>query len=350
MFFQTFVDKKLKTCYDLMNFRWIKCKTIITKMDNDLVHLYKFGLKKIEKLSKSLIPKRLHPLLTPLKKKIYSKSYKRLTGIWFITWECNFACPYCWQREEPKIYRRKFRIDVSDWLKAWKRISDEFDEIIIGISGGEPFVVKDFIPMLSELPDNMKYDITSNLSFNCDEFLSHAKIKKNCVGVICSFHPSNPTNRRDYVEDFFSKVKKLSILPNTRVNFVAAPPNLKFYPVIKGWCKENNIPLHLDRYAPLKEGLKFTDEEKEFAESIISHDRKAVNIPKRQVVCSAGYSHFTLFPDGNAWPCLTMAQSNQNRIGNFLSDDFSFNNEWIRCKNYPLCAGCDYDNVEVKEI
>lgn len=321
------------------------------EIKDNLINLYKSGLKKAEKLSKSLIPKRFHPLFTPLKQRLYPKTYKRLTGIWFITWECNFACPYCWQREEPKVYRKKFNITTSDWLKAWERISDKFDEIVIGISGGEPFVVKDFIPMLSKLPDNMKYDITSNLTFNCDEFLSYEKIRENCVGVICSFHPSNPTNKKNYIEDFFLKVKKLGILPNTRVNFVAAPPNLKFYEIIRDWCKKNSVPLHVDRYVPLKKGLEFSDEEREFAEKIISSDRKSVSRSKKKsVICSAGCSHFVLFPDGNAWPCLKKAENNEDKLGNFLSDNFSFNKEWIKCNHYPLCAGCDYDNIYVKEI
>ena len=321
------------------------------KMKNNLISLYKSGLKKIEKFSKLLIPKKLHPLFTPLKEKIYSISHiRKLTCIWFITWECNFACPYCWQREEPKLYRKKFGINASDWLKAWEQVSKDFDEIIIGISGGEPFIIKDFIPMLSKLPDNIKYDITSNLSFDCDEFLSFEKIRRNCSGIICPFHPSNPTNKKDYIKEFFLKVKKLSILPNTRINFVAAPHNLKFYELIRDWCEKNNIPLHVDRYTSLKEGIKFSDKEKELAEKIISSDRKNTYLPKKSVLCSAGHSHITLFPNGDVWPCLKKAENKENKLGNFLSDNFILNKNWIKCNYYPLCAGCDYDNIHIREI
>jgi len=315
-----------------------------------MTKLYKFGIKKIETFSKLLIPKKFHPFFTPLKQKLYLKTHKKLTCIWFITWECNFACPYCWQREDPRTYRKKFDISSVDWLKAWERISDDFDEIVVGISGGEPFIVKDFIYMLSKLPDNIKYDITSNLSFDCDEFLSYEKIRKNCVGIICSFHPSNPTNRENYIQEFFSKVKKLSVLPNTRVNFVAAPPNLKFYNMLKEWCEKNKVLLHVDRYTPLKKGLEFNEEERKFAESIISPDRRNIDDSKSTVLCSAGSSHIVLFPDGSVWPCLKKAEEKQDGLASFLSNTFSLNKKWIRCDYYPLCAGCDYDNIQVKRI
>jgi len=311
-------------------------------------------ISSIDKSLKQIIPKSFHKYFTPFKKSLLKfSSFKKLTGIWFITWQCNFKCPYCWQWEEPKVYRKKYNISAKDWLIGWEKLSNQFDEIVLGISGGEPFAVDGFIEMLNDFPDNIKYDITSNLSFNCDEFLSYDKILRNCSGVVCSFHPSNPSNSDNYINEFFKKVNKLSILPNTRVNFVAAPPNLKYYPIIKDFCEKHKIPLHVDRYVPLKRGgLEFTEQERKLAESIFSENRKMQNINKKthKVLCSAGEFHIVVFPDGNVWPCLKKAELKEDMVGNLFSANFKLNEKWLECSYYPLCAGCDFDNVKIKKL
>lgn len=188
-----------------------------------------------------------------------------------------------------------------------------------------------------------------------DDFLSNEKIRSNCSGIICSFHPASfdDDKRDNYIETFFEKVKRLSLLPNTRVNFVAAPLNLKYYNIIKNFCITNNIKLHVDRYAPLKEGLSFTEDERKFAEEIVSIDRK-MNIIEptnnNAVLCSAGKSHIVLFPDGGVWPCLKKAELSQDFLGYVNESNFSLNNKLLKCKYYPECAGCDLDNVTIKMV
>lgn len=306
--------------------------------------------KKLEALSKNIIPTRFHPLLTPAKNLLMPKHYNRLTGIWFITWTCNFKCPYCWQREEPETYRRKYDITAKDWLEAWQRVAGDFDEIVLGISGGEPFSVRDFMEMLEKLPDNIHYDITSNLSFDVDRFLAINKVRKKCSGIVCSFHPTSFEDPSSYIDKFFKKVLKLRLLPHTRINFVAAPPNLKYYEQIKDFTDHNKIPLHVDKYSPLKEGIPFTDEERSFEEQIVSADRTKKNIAINQpVLCNGGVSHLTLLPDGSAFPCLKKGELGENLVGSFASPEFHFNKTWLRCSYYPHCAGCDLDNIKVKK-
>src|SRR3989338_8103989 len=141
----------------------------------------------IEEISKVIIPLKYHSFFRPIKLKLMPKDYRRLTCVWFTSWMCNFQCPYCWQLEELGTYRKKYHFTSKDWLCAWTKVSQGFDEIMIGISGGEPFLMKGFISMLNSLPRNIKYEITSNLSFNIDEFLSLKNIRENCLGVVCSF-------------------------------------------------------------------------------------------------------------------------------------------------------------------
>jgi len=302
----------------------------------------------VEAISKAIIPLKFHFLFRRLKRRLMPDDYKKLTCVWFTTWVCNFRCPYCWQLEEPGTYRKRYDFSPEDWLNVWKRISSDFDEIVIGISGGEPFLTKGFMPMLNSLPGNIKYEITSNLSFDIDMFLSFENIKKHCLGVVCSFHPSASSGQGNYMAGFFAKVRKLKALRYTRVNFVAAPTNLKFYDAVKSFCDENNIGLHVDRYVFLGKGMQFTAAESEFAETIIANDRKQSLGGKRTVLCNGGNEHIALLPDGSMYPCLRKAELREDLVGNVFSAGVHLNNKWLQCSYYPSCRGCDWDNINVR--
>ncbi len=297
---------------------------------------------------KKVIPQKFYHLFRPLKLRFMPSNYRRLTCVWFITWVCNLRCPYCWQLEAPGIYRKKYSFTVKEWLRAWEKISPHFDEIVVGITGGEPFLQEGFISMFNALPLNVKYEITSNLSFDIAKFLSSPDIRRNCLGVVCSFHPAASSGQGNYMEDFFTKVKKLKILRYTRVNFVAAPTNLKFYDQVRNFCNENNIGLHVDRYVSLGKGMQFTAEESEFAEKIIAADRKQSLGEKRAVLCNGGNEHIALLPDGSMYPCLKKAELREDLVGNVFSAGVHLNDQWLQCSYYPSCRGCDWDNISVK--
>ncbi len=316
--------------------------------------MIKKSFKHIENISKIIIPRRFHPLFTPLKISInHMTKMRRLTCIWFITWSCNNKCPYCWQLENIEEFRMKTDVTYQQWLNGFHKMASQFDEIVCGISGGEPFTYKNFLPLLENLPKNMYFDITSNLSFDVQQFL---KVAKNCVGVVCSFHPSNANNSKDYIANFTNKVKALTVLPNTRVNFVAAPQNIRFYHEIKELCDNLRIPLHVDAYAPLHEENRIpfeTSEDEEFAKVITSKDRdsfiKQSNMEQQRMVeCSAGCEHLVLLPDGSAYPCLRYAQKKNQFVGMFTEDSYKMNSKYMQCSYYPICAGCDFDNIKIK--
>lgn len=310
-----------------------------------------------EYILRKTIPKSWHFMLNPRilqLKELYG--IRILSAIWFITWDCNFKCPYCWQWAEPELYRKHYPIGWKKWVIAWNKIAVKFDKVVCGITGGEPFIYTDFLELLQELPSNMIYDITSNLSFNVERFLKIAS--KRCTGVVCSYHPANITNNLSYTDNFIQKVRLLKILPNTRVNFVAAPQNLKYYYKLKQLCEKYNIELHVDQCTTKINNSKSTKEELRMANSILSKDRQhsCKKIIQRTVMCSAGKNHILLHPNGMTYPCIKLENEYVNTrntsplIGNFFDENFSLRDKGIKCALYPKCALCDYDNIYVKAI
>jgi len=318
-------------------------------MRRSILNIISFG----EIISKKILPAKYHPLFTPIKTFIKKRLIREkvLKGIWYVTWLCNFKCPYCWQWQEPGKYRIPYKVEPEQWVNGWKRILDleKFDYAVIGISGGEPFMYPKFLDLLSKLPSNMYYDITTNLSLlDPDRFLEVAKDR--CIGVICSFHPSNPNNNEKYIEKFYQKVKKLKVLPHTRINFVAAPSNLRYYAIIKSISDELKVPLHVDRCVMLDGEPEFSKEEKQFVEKIVSQDRKIEFDVNKKVKCSAGKDYIVIFPNGEVYQCLSKAEEGIGKIGNFFDEKFKLLDSFSVCSRYPYCCSCDRDNVKIKII
>jgi organic radical activating enzyme len=304
----------------------------------------------VDKRLKNIIPRKCHHYFSPLRKRISPHFVRTLSGIWCVTWQCNFACPYCWQRQDPQTYRVKNDISCEQWLNIWEKISERFDDIRIGITGGEPFLYGDFIRLLTELPDNISYEITSNLSLlNVEEFLSYEKLRKHCLGIACSFHPSNPSNSTDYMDVFFDKARKLSVLTYTKIIFVPADSDLRFYEALRNFCDENRIVLQVKKNIVPPE--RKDDEPRE--ERITSGESASEGIPvnesymHEEVSCSSGFSHLALLPNADVWPCYTKAALKEDYIGNLLSEEFSFNTGYMDCSFYPSCWGVDYHSVDV---
>jgi len=304
----------------------------------------------LDRCLKNGIPHKYHHFLTPVRKKIAPYFAKRLSSIWCVTWQCNFACPYCWQLEDPHAYRINNTIAYDEWLHVWKGISQQFAEITIAITGGEPFLFKDFIKLLAGLPDNTRYDVTSNLSLvDVNEFLSHEKIRRQCSGISCSFHPSNASNSANYIDVFFEKVQKLTVLPGTKVNFVPAASNLKFYKTLKEFCDTKRIPLHVKKHIVLNKPLDYAEEEERIAHDIKSSGSSLVDKANMRdsVSCCAGFSHLALSPNADVWPCYTKAALREDYLGNALSKEFRANARYRNCSFYPSCWAVDYHNVRV---
>ena len=304
----------------------------------------------LDKRLKNIIPLKFHHLLAPLKKKVSPHFVRTLSGIWCVTWQCNFACPYCWQLEDPQTYRINNTISYSEWIDVWKSISQHFDVITIGITGGEPFLFTNFIKLLTELPDNMRYDITSNLSLiDVNEFLSHEKIRNCCSGIACSFHPSSAVDSETYINTFFEKVRKLAVLSGTKVNFVPAASNLKFYETLKEFCHRNRISLHVKKHIVITKPSDNAPAEEMIMNDISSSDSELVSRSdmRETVSCNAGLSHLAVFPNADAWPCYTKAALRENYLGNLLSGEFKLNTGHMRCSHYPSCWRVDYHNINI---
>jgi tetratricopeptide (TPR) repeat protein len=83
--------------------------------------------------------------------------------VWYCTMKCNNRCPYClaFQVDDPMI-DVPFR-NYRDWVDVWNKFEGN---LILDITGGEPFLMPDFIEMIESFNKNIKIAMTTNTK--CD--------------------------------------------------------------------------------------------------------------------------------------------------------------------------------------
>ncbi len=269
------------------------------------------------------------------------------SAVWFLTWRCNNKCPYCWEVQRQKrgeLIPEDF-IDTTKWVNAWNRLCPS----ILDISGGEPWLQPGFIDMLMGFDDSIKIAITTNATKDLTEFVQKISPDK-VVSMTLSYHPSQ---RMSY-EYFLGKCLLLKNRGfNITVNFVTWPEQMWLIPELKERFEKYGIRFHVDPYAATPYSpYEFTEKEKEFLKNYVGEDRKNFfgEVDKSPVLCSGGYEHLNVLPNGDAYRCINDKIFSKPKIGNILDPDFELNKEWTYCSDYFRCSGCDKDKVRVKHL
>jgi hypothetical protein len=265
--------------------------------------------------------------------------------VWFITWNCNNFCPYCWERQRQK--RGEFTpepfLDYQLWVDAWNKLKPA----VLDITGGEPFMQPNFLEMLEALSEEMKIAITTNLTFDITQFVQRITCKK-VFSITASLHPTSPMNN-----DVF--LGKIFLLMNrgfkVTVNFVAYPEQMFLTDTYRNVFTKNGINFHVDPYSQTPFfPFNYTEQEKKYLGFFIASDRQnALTDEVRPVKCSAGLDHLTVYPDGTAYRCINDSILKAAPIGRIFDIDFKLNTEFKPCVDYNKCAGCNRDKVEVKD-
>lgn len=270
--------------------------------------------------------------------------------VWFITWNCQNHCPYCWERQRQargEFVPEKF-IDWKLWADAWNMIAKKNGiGFIMDISGGEPFLQPGFIDMIHALDEDMRVAITTNLQGNISEFVQRVSPSK-VFSMTLSYHPTEM--------EFLVFLGKALLLKHrgfkVMVNFVTWPEQMYLIPEIKKTLSEYGLELHIDPYAPTPYApFDLTNDEKNFLNRFVGTDRNVQPKDVRPVNCSGGQDHLVVMPNGDAYRCINDSIKKANKIGNILDvSGFNLNTEKTFCENFNVCAGCDKDKVKVEDV
>ena len=289
------------------------------------------------------------------------KEYKYKYIAAFLTMRCNFNCSFCLNSLDKgmNFNRLKFKeIIGEEWVKALNKIESQ-SEVPITLSGGEPFLHKDFIYIINNIKPELKIDILTNLQWGeegLNRFIrevSPQKINRNSLypSIRVSYHPEQMRN----AEELVKKVKKLKDGGfNVGIYSILypSPEQLSAINQMQFRCRDAGIDFRLKEFTGTYKGEFYGDYSK--YPGCISRDN-----PKS---CECKTSELLIGPNGNVYRCHRDLYTEENFVGNILDENFEIQDIFRKCVNYGQCHPCDvkvktnykqqlgHTSVEIKDI
>ncbi|MEA2090090.1 MAG: radical SAM protein [Thermoproteota archaeon] len=273
---------------------------------------------------------------------------RRIAITALLTFRCNLNCPYC---DVSGGRAPKDGFYIKNWGETdgryWVEMLEKMSPAIFHMTGGEPFLYKDFYYVLRNFPKKHLFFIASNLTMPIQKFLESAPLGQ-LLSFSASFHPSAPNFS---LREFVSKLDKLHDAGvNTYVNYVAYPEQLKYVPKLKEILENHNTVFNVDPF--VSETYEYTLEEKKAVSQYVTRKRELgynwedEGVPK---YCSAGQNYFLMLPNGDVYRCHSgffHHKRERFHLGNFKEGTFKPNTKPEFCGNACI-SSCDKDFVFV---
>lgn len=263
-----------------------------------------------------------------------------ISGNFELTARCNFNCPMCYVHlQQSDIDARGRELTAEQWIDLARQARDQ-GMVFALLTGGEPFVRKDFFTIYSAMKNmGLLVSINSNGSLLSGEILERLKENPPARMNISLYGGSNETYKKMCGLDAFDRVtgniralKQAGI--EVCINLSITPQNCHDLHKIHAAAKELGAPVRASsymypsirvnggqygcgnrlsaedaaRYGVEWDQLRFTW--KEFCQRAESmHRLEAVDVPEcpveseSGVACRAGSSAFWMTWDGRMLPC-----------------------------------------------
>ena len=232
-----------------------------------------------------------------------------LSFFWFVSTECNLNCEYCIARD----YTNELDIqqhDANELLIADRliEISKLVKRVKVDIGGiKEPLLIKNLDPVIRKLKSvpNIELSLTTNFS--------HIRSIENSIScldkILVSIHIKQRTKSEiDQLISDINRYKKLTWIALTQVDYFLEQEDLENIARIES---ETQLPVEFIMY-------QYSTTEKN-DNSPESESIKKDYINSSGKLCSFGYLHFYIFPDGTFFYDL-FCRSGTRKKDNFLSE------------------------------
>ena len=284
--------------------------------------------------------------------------------LYFPTDACNYKCKHCYLENIPEKNEMN-----ADEIKRIFSNSRLLKNARVGISGGEPFMKKDIVEILSTISKlGYKLEMTTNGAFpeRVKEFLN--KSNKNKIDIAVSIDGLENSNDKIRAKGGFEKaVKTLEIIKEIginklQVNVVIQKLNIDHLNEIKEYFSSLNInvsfiPLQTTNNAQ----FPYDDKEVKVAMQYMMNrmDMKyLISRGKFKITdCHSGQTTCFIDPTGRVYTCMTGQRYFFPKKNYFMGDlrrhNYNFDDLWISeqakaaRKDVKRCEGC-YNACEVQ--
>lgn len=268
---------------------------------------------------------------------IIPEEYKYIGA--FLTMRCNLGCSYCLNNiESSKDFNRRNFLEISgeQWVKAFNKIKSKPD-VPITLSGGEPFLHKDFFYILNNIKKELNIDLLTNLQWGDSgirrfiQEVNPERLKRDAkyASIRVSYHPEQ-MNALDLV-------KKAKMLQDAGFSIgiwgvlYPSSEHLSALNQMQFICRDNGIDFRLKEFTGIFKGELYGNYSK-YQNSVLQDFTKN---------CSCKTSELLIGPNGNVYRCHRDTFSEENPVGNITQDDFEVKNEFMQCSRYGNCHPCD---------
>lgn len=177
---------------------------------------------------------------------------------WEIMLPCNFRCSYCVVHNESAPY---LLLGVPEWKEIWDNIFYKYGCCQVRFAGGEPTIYPHFIDLVSMILRHHTVDLTTNLSFDVDEWI--AKVPSEGIAISGSLHLEHFEP-----EAFLEKLLRLRNRGKQLISasLVAYPKDIPRVTAIREMYEKENILFKIIPFNGVLDGKRYpggyTDEEK----------------------------------------------------------------------------------------
>ncbi len=255
---------------------------------------------------------------------------------WNVTNRCNLKCEYCFS-VPPKPKNDVNRINISKLLATLEKTDKTFR---IGFTGGEPFLVPNFVEAVKSITKKHFVTINSNLTLPTVKDFGIKIHHERVLFIHASFHYLELIRKKvldNYISNFFF-LRENGF--NVYAEEVAFPPHLERLEKDAERLSKLGIKLKFGAYYGFYNG-------KRYPESYTDEEIERFNLPKREIekfrqkgnYCNAGYNVGVVYSKGQIKPCFQY----HSDLGN-IYEEINFNSELIRCEaEYCGCPMNLYD-------
>lgn len=251
---------------------------------------------------------------------------------WNIAYACNYRCPYCifegkWEEYGPRTAYHT----VDEWMTYWQRIFDRYGRASILITGGEPFIYPDFVPLLNRL-QALHYPINISSNGSSDFTAFAAACDPQRVSVSLSFHPEHEKLAAVLEKSAF--LKRHGFASNL-INLCCWPPYVERLGEYSAQAAAAGEKLKVIPFCGTYGGKSYPDSYTAGERRILGmNDSWETNVKRRGTLCAAGQRSALLFPDGKVARCGQIGE--RHLIGDFFADDFRLMEHPLAC-DAELC-------------
>jgi len=283
---------------------------------------------------------------------------------WEITEKCNLLCMYCFQggaasqlqkkkidmRKIVSSFIKKFRISLfkrspKTNIKQLLKILEETCKVFrISFTGGEPFLVPNFIEICEAL--SRKHYVAFNTN------LTSSKIEEFCKRIdpsrVVHFHASAHLKELERLHLFDRFVSNFLLCKNKGFPIFAQevghPDFISEVEAYKRKFRERGIellfgPFHGEYKGKLYPEAYSKQEIKAFGFNATPYNT-IESFYQKNTICNAGYNVAVIFPNGDVFPCYKLKE----KLGS-IYQGVTFRKNLVRCPfDFCPCPFKEYDS------